>query len=219
MWEQLQTFQYSVTSYLTPFTSLMELFLSGSWSLDFLKVTNIVPPFCISDKITNLNALLFEYILVIHPIFLVLITCLCFKLHARNYRILVFLWKPFRSACIRIRRKWCGNGSIVHAYATLLLLSFSRLNTVAYNLNRGTVVYRVNGTTLSYVSIYDTYSNHSLQFRAYSSSSDSSYRLILSWIPSSSATLPLSHSAIQESHTALLQLQKEYICRDISWLL
>ena len=37
----------------------------------------------------------------------------------------------------------------VTSYATLLLLSFSRLNTVAYNLNRGTVVYRVNGTTLS----------------------------------------------------------------------
>ena len=217
-------FPYSVTSYLGPFIRVLasvELFFSGIWSLDFLKVTNIVPPFCISDRITNLNALLFEYILVVHPIFLVLITYLCIELHARNYRILVFLWKPFRSLCIRIRRKWVRQW----IYCPCLCYSTPLIFQAQY------CSLQPQSWHSSVYSEWDTFricfhiqsSKYNLQFKAYSLSSDSSYRLILSRIRSSSATLPLSHSAIQESHTALLQLQKEncteYICRDISRLL
>ena len=106
-------FPYSVTSYLGPFTRVLasvELFFSGIWSLDFLKVTNIVPPFCISDRITNLNALLFEYILVVHPIFLVLITYLCIELHARNYRIFGLSVEafsfPLHSDKTKVVRQW-----------------------------------------------------------------------------------------------------------------
>ena len=129
----------SILSHLGPearFIYYIALTLSGIWSFEFLKVSNIIPPFCISDQLTDLHALWFEYILVIYTVFLVLVTYVCIELHSRGYRIIKLLWRPFHYLCIRNRIGWSSHESIVHAYATMMIFLFLRINVVFFDINR-----------------------------------------------------------------------------------
>ena len=119
--------------------------VAGIWSLDFLKVSNAVPLFCISEKITDMKALWFDYLQVVYTLFLVVITYTCIELHSQNCRLIVFFWKPFLRPCIRIRRKWSVNGSLIHAYATFLNLMFVQLNVVFVDLHREIILYGPTG--------------------------------------------------------------------------
>ena len=151
--------QYSILTYVAqPGQVVLRLlsFLSGIWSLDALKVsTAVIPPFCISEKISDLDALMFDYVVVVYTIVLSIVTYVCIDLHSRNCRIFVLLWKPFRLLCIKIRRKWSSSGSIIHAYTTLLILLFMRLNTIVYDINTCSPLFTNNITQpQTYVLLY-----------------------------------------------------------------
>ena len=135
--------------------------LSGIWSFDFPKVSNIVPLFCISEKITDLSALWFDYIPVVYTMFLVLVTYVCIELYSRSCRIVVLLWKPFRYLCVRIKRKWSSNESIIHAYATMTFLMFTRIMSVFFNMNVKTALITNNDTQVYYVLYLDPHMRYS----------------------------------------------------------
>ena len=152
--------QYSILSYLgqpAQFFLHLASFLSGIWSLDLFKPnTAIIPPFCISEKISDIDALLFDYIIVVYIIVLSLVTYFCIELHSRNCRIFVLLWKPFHLLCIKIRKRWSSSdSSIIHAFATLLILLFMRLNTTMYDISTVSPLFTTNDTQVqTYVVSY-----------------------------------------------------------------
>ena len=61
-----------------------------------------------------------------YPFLLILVTFICIELHARNFRPLVLLWKPFHKVVTRLRRSWDPRASIINAFSTFLLLTFSK---------------------------------------------------------------------------------------------
>ena len=108
------------------------LVLCGIWSLDFFR--SVIPPFCVSSSIKTVHALALEYLVAFYPIFLILITYVCIKLHDNNFRPVVWLWKPFHIHFVYFRRKWDSKASIVNAFTTFLLLSFSKTLFVSFTL-------------------------------------------------------------------------------------
>ena len=108
------------------------LVLCGIWSLDFFRA--VVPPFCVSSTIKNVHALALEYLVAFYPIFLILLTYLFIKLHDNNFRPVVWLWKPFHKHFVHFRRRWDSKASIVNAFTTFLLLSFSKILFVSFSL-------------------------------------------------------------------------------------
>ena len=98
------------------------LVLCGIWSLDFFR--SVTPPFCVSSQIKTIHALALEYLVAFYPIFLILITYVCIKLHDNNFRPVVWLWKPFHGHFVHLRR-WDSTASTINAFTTFLLLSFS----------------------------------------------------------------------------------------------
>ena len=113
--------------------------ISSIWNLDFLQLTGIVDrTICISHKLHDSHMLLLNFVSVLIPLFLVAITYLFIELHARNTRIIVYCWKPFHPCFVRIRRNWSATDSIIHAYASLLLLSFPMLNYNTYSFFKST---------------------------------------------------------------------------------
>ena len=80
------------------------------------------------------HALALEYLVAFYPIFLILFTYVCIKLHDNNFRPIVWLWKPFHRHFAHIRRKWDSKASIVNAFTTFLLLSFSKILFVSFTL-------------------------------------------------------------------------------------
>ena len=95
-------------------------------SLDF---TGVFPRFCISDKLEDSDVLFINYVLsVLFPLCLVVITYILIELHARDFKVVVFCWKPFHRLIDNCGRNWSASDSIIHAFASLIFLSFTILN-------------------------------------------------------------------------------------------
>ena len=116
-----------------PYVALQVLLvLCGIWSLDFFR--SVIPPFCVSSHMKTVHALALEYLVAFYPIFLILITSVCIKLHDNNFRSIVWLWKPFHRHFAHLRRRWDSTASIINAFTTFLLLSFSKILFVSFTL-------------------------------------------------------------------------------------
>ena len=114
------------------------LFLSSFWAMDFSLLGG---NYCISESLNNMNVLLLNFVSVLYPLFLGISTYIFIELHARNFRPIVILWKPFGRCFSKIRRNWSATDSIVHAYATLLFLTFSTLNHNVLQILKSTNIY------------------------------------------------------------------------------
>ena len=108
------------------------LVLCGFWSLDFFR--SVVPPFCVSSNIKAVHALALEYLVAFYPIYLILLTCVCIKLHDNNFRPAVWVWKPFHRHFVHLRRRWDSKASVVIAFTTFLLLAYSKILFVTFTL-------------------------------------------------------------------------------------
>ena len=116
-----------------PYVTLQVLLvLCGIWSLDFFR--SVIPPFCVSSNIKTVHALTLEYLVGFYPIVLILITWACMKLHDNNFRPVVWLWRPFHKHFVHFRRRWDSTASIINAFTTFLLLSYSKILFVTFTL-------------------------------------------------------------------------------------
>ena len=136
-------------------TNLAFISFGGFLNLDFFRF--IIPPFCISDTLTNLHVLTMEYLVALFPLFLTALTYIIIQLHARDCRVLVHLWRPF-SVCFTplVRRyQWNPTESLVHVFVTFLILSYSKFLFVSVNLLDNTQVNNSTGAMLGRVLYYD----------------------------------------------------------------
>lgn len=125
---------------------LFGIFCCSIWSLDFFR--GLVPPFCVNENINNLQATLLEYFSAFYPLVLILITLLAIELHGYNVRVVVWLWKPFNNCFARFRKTWNIRYSIVNAFSTFLLLSYSKILFVSFRLLYQSSIYNINGTRI-----------------------------------------------------------------------
>ena len=91
------------------------------WNLDILRY--VIPGFCLSEGFTNIGALFLELVTAFYPPFLIIITVILIEMHASNFKVVVFLWKPFHKCFSSFRRTWDPKSSVINAFATFLLLS------------------------------------------------------------------------------------------------
>ena len=128
--QQLYTSDYILSHVSAPLQILAKcsMVLSGFWTLQYFKF--VIPPFCISEKLTSIHIPILSLVTSIYPIVLVIITCILMELHARNYRIIHMIWKPFSIILKKINITTVTRDAVIHAFATFILLSAS---TLTYN--------------------------------------------------------------------------------------
>ena len=102
------------------------LMLYGLFNLDFCR-NNLLPPYCVSSKIRPLHIALLGYISVFYPILLIFLTWVCVELHGRNFRPLVWLWRPFHGCFVRLQRGWDTKSDIIDVFITFFILSYNKL--------------------------------------------------------------------------------------------
>ena len=95
--------------------------LSEVWSMNPLK--SVIPPFCISEKLTGIQVQTLSLVTVMYPVVLVIVTCILMELHARNYRIIHILWRPFSFILNKMNITTVTSDAVVHAFASFILLS------------------------------------------------------------------------------------------------
>ena len=123
------------------------MFLSGVWNLDYFRL--ICSPFCVSEAIGNIHAVVLEYVSALYPLVLVFFTFLMIELHGHKVRPAVWLWKPFHKYFVHFNRSWNIKRSTITAFSTFLLLSYTKVVFVSFGLLYKTSVYNSNGTVIS----------------------------------------------------------------------
>ena len=124
---------------------LRDVFLTpyGIWNLDFFR--SLEPGFCLSPHMTTLQFLALGYLTALYPLILVATCFICIELHARNFRPLVWLWRPCQRCLSLFHRSWEPKTSIVDAFATFLLLAYTKLSIVSVSILTSTQLHDTEG--------------------------------------------------------------------------
>ena len=101
------------------------LTLTSFWNLDYFR--HAVPPFCISSRLTDRDVVFLECISALYPLLLLVVTFVLIELHARNFRLLVILWKPIHRYFTNCRRNLDPKSSTIAAFATFISLAFNKI--------------------------------------------------------------------------------------------
>ena len=117
--------------------------LISIWNLDIFR--HVVPPFCVSSKLTDVDTVLLEYISVLYPLLLILITYIGIELHARNFSPVISLWSPFHRCFSKCRRTLDPTSSVIAAFSTFISLSFTKSLYITFSI-ASLQHYVVNGT-------------------------------------------------------------------------
>ena len=117
--------------------------VSQFWSLQFLKA--IIPPFCISEKLTGIHVNMLNFVPAIYPLVLVIISCILMELHARNYRIIGILWKPFKIILSNANITAVTSDAVFHAFASFIFLSNISVMFTAYQVVNFVAVWNSTG--------------------------------------------------------------------------
>ena len=128
-----------------PQRALLDLSVTVSqfWSLQFLKA--IIPPFCISEKLTGIHVHMLNLVPAIYPLVLVIISCILMELHARNYRIVGILWKPFKIILSKANITAVTSDAVFHAFASFIFLSNTSVMFIAYRVVKFVNVWNSTG--------------------------------------------------------------------------
>ena len=141
------TYVYS-DSHLTAIHFILFALLSfyGIWNLDFFQY--FIPVFCINSDMSTLHALALEYIVAVYPLLLTLVIYVCVEMYDRGIRVVVCMWRPFHACFAHFGRRWNLKDSVINTFATFLLLSYSKLLTVSYQLLDASTLYHITGRTV-----------------------------------------------------------------------
>ena len=140
--------------------------LLSLWNLDFFRW--FYKPFCLHPNATTLQVLSLDYIIAVYPLFLIILTYTLVRLHYNNYRLVVWLWRPFIGCFARCRRQWDIQNSLVDAFATFLLLSYVKFLSVSFDLLTPTVLWdskaSIAGIALYYDGSTEYFGKHHLPY-------------------------------------------------------
>ena len=118
----------SNSSFITTAKIIFSLY--GIWNLDFFRP--FYSDICLG--IGPLPTLALDYAIALYPLLLMIITYLLIVLYDRNYRVITVMWRPFRFLFSYYRKNWDVRTSVIDAYATFFLLSFTKFLSVSFDL-------------------------------------------------------------------------------------
>ena len=143
---QLKSFDRFVLDFLVGFYSF--------WSLDNYRIFKTLSdgyPVCLGERLRVIDVLVLHYTSALYPFLLIVVAYVVIELHARNCRVLVWLWKPLCFACTRFRQSWKLQTSVVDAFASFIILSYVKLVRISLLLVTYTTVTRIGGDSLEIV--------------------------------------------------------------------
>ena len=100
------------------------------WNLDFFR--DAYPDICLD--VSTLTVLALDYAVAIYPLLLTLLSYILINLHAKNFRPVVILWKPFGYIFSHFNGNWNSRTTVIDSFATFFQLSFVKMASVSIDL-------------------------------------------------------------------------------------
>ena len=101
-------------------TFKISLTLSQFWSLQY--VIPAVPPFCISEKLSDIHIQLLSLVPATYPILLLIVIFISAYLHAKNCKVIQIIWKRFTIILDKVGIKPVTGDAVIHAFASFIFL-------------------------------------------------------------------------------------------------
>lgn len=123
-------------------------------NLDFFRL--VYPPICLHPKANIMQILSLDYIVALYPFLLIFMTYVLVTAYDKQYRLLLWMWKPVRVCTRRYRKTWNIRTSLIEIFATFILLSSVKILGVSVQILSFTGTYDVYGRKVDdYFSLYD----------------------------------------------------------------
>ena len=131
--------------------TLLKIFfdLLAMVNLDFFQLT--LPAFCLHPKLNVLEILSLDYITALYPFLLIFITSVLITAYDKQYRLLIWMWKPFKKCFHRYRNTWNIRTSLIEIFASFILLSSIKILQRSFSLLSCMPIYDVTGQKLNYI--------------------------------------------------------------------
>ena len=135
----------------------------GIWSLDFFRY--VIPPFCISPHLKVIHVLYLQSVSTVFPYVLIAFTWLCIELYSRDYKVVTVPWQLLNRVIFKHTNvKWNSGRTVIDAFATFFLISFSKLSLVLLIPLYPQGVHNLNLTDLSLTVAFHSYTDTSVNF-------------------------------------------------------
>ena len=123
-------------------------------NLDLFRI--VYTPFCLHPKANVLQILSLDYIVALYPFLLIFITYVLISAHDKQYRLAVWVWRPFKICVRQYRNTWNIRSSLIEIFATFILLSSVKILGVSLQILISTATHDVAGNKLKqYYCVYD----------------------------------------------------------------
>ena len=123
------------------------------WNLDLGR--SALPNLCLGNNIGSMHAIAFQYFTALYALVLIIVVYVLVQLHGRNFRLIVWLWRPFGMCFSHFQRHLDAKASIIDAFATFLLLAYSKLALTSIMLLTYTPLINVTDSVVGYTLFYD----------------------------------------------------------------
>ena len=123
--------------------------LFGLWKMDFFP--NL---FYYSEPEDLIEVSAVCFIEAFYSLVLVVFTYVFIQLHAYNFKPVVICWSPFHQCFTRLRRSIDPKSSVIGAFATFILLSYTRLIDVSISLLYPAYIYNMEGKMIDHTRVY-----------------------------------------------------------------
>ena len=84
-------------------------------------------PFCISDKLKNLNLIAIDYLTALYPLLSILIIYVLVRLYDRNFKPLVIIWRPVAKMLLYLGYRKDVKLSLIDAFNSFFVLAHFRI--------------------------------------------------------------------------------------------
>ena len=119
------------------------------WQLDI-----VFPDFCYHNPLSTPTTLLLSYTEAIYPLILIAIFLIIVKLHDHGVQPFYGVGKWVYGKIRRFRQPWTVKRTVIHALATFLVLSYTKITAVSFIILSRTGLINHNGTTVRWVPMY-----------------------------------------------------------------
>ena len=123
------------------------------WNLNFFQ--DLFQGYCLSPHIDTLGIIALRYLVAVYPLLLIFIFYVFVTLYDRGVVPIVCLCRPLHRCFANLRRRWNLQHSIVDAFATFLVLSYTKLTVVSVYLITPVPLFDNQGNTVRKVMYYN----------------------------------------------------------------
>ena len=115
----------------------------GISNLDFFRAYT---GFICLPNINVFVVLVLDYVVAALPLVFIGFSYVAVKLYERNFRLVIYIWYPFRYILLRLRQNWEIQSTIADAYCTFFLLSFMKFLSVSFDFLIPTKVFVIQSS-------------------------------------------------------------------------